>query len=471
MIKFGRDQRGWVRYLNSHLRRQTELGLKVLDLFCGAGGFSLGFWASGFDVVGIDRDADASRTYMSNIGHANIADIRDVSEFPDADVLIAGPPCQPWSRAGKRLGEQDDRDGLSTVLQVAKNVSPAVVVIENVPDIGRGGKRQYLDEFELQLRALGYQVAEHLLNASDYGVPQHRRRLFVTGIRDHAPLVSPPHMSWTVTVKQAIPGRCKRSVSGSHMVSESMDAYIEKYERASGCRVPRDVHTDRPSRTLTVRNLSGATGDMLRLRLPDGQRRTLTVQEAARLQSFPDWFRFQGTERSRFEQIGNAVPPLLSIAIANVVRERLVGSNWRDLIPNSYPLPSNSAASATMRANRRRDTAPEKRLRSALHRMGWRFRVDFPIQAGERRVRPDIVFTRTRVAIFIDGCFWHSCPEHAQQPKSNAQYWESKLRRNVERDLQDTLSLERAGWDVVRIWEHEPIDKAVSAIQTILASR
>ena len=87
-----------------------------------------------------------------------------------------------------------------------------------------------------------------------------------------------------------------------------------------------DLHFDKPARTLTARNLSGATGDMMRLRLPDGRRWTLTVREAARLQSFPDWFKFTGNQRSELEQIGNAVPPLLALAVARSVSERLRNS-------------------------------------------------------------------------------------------------------------------------------------------------
>jgi DNA (cytosine-5)-methyltransferase 1 len=102
-----------------------------------------------------------------------------------------------------------------------------------------------------------------------------------------------------------------------------MDEYIKKYEIASKCINPRDIHLNTPSRTVTCRNLCGATGDMLRLRLPDGRRRRLTVIEGARLQSFPDWFQFQGSESNQFNQIGNAVPPLLGKALACSVKAYL----------------------------------------------------------------------------------------------------------------------------------------------------
>ena len=470
MTPYGAGRRGWIKFLNSRLRRQSELRLKVVDLFSGAGGFSLGFWAAGFDVAGIDCNPDAVKTYSYNLGNASCRDLNEVVEVPEADVLIAGPPCQPWSRAGKRLGAQDDRDGLGITLRLVKAAEPVAVIIENVPDIAREGKRQHLDDFEASLSSLGYKVSEHLLNAADYGVPQNRRRVFVTAMIGHEALDSPDPISLTANVRQAIPGWSQSAVKGSQMVSDSMNAYIARYERASGCRIPRDLHLDRPARTLTVRNLSGATGDMLRLRLPNGLRRTLTIQEAARLQSFPDWYAFRGSEKSKFEQIGNAVPPLLSFAMASKLKKSLIEQDTEELLECSYPEPSSCAATATMRANRRRDTSPELRLRSALHASGMRFRVDLPIETEVRKVRPDIVFTNKYVAVFVDGCFWHGCPEHGRLPQANASYWGLKLRKNIERDKEDSSLLTCAGWKVVRVWEHDPIPDAVTKIKASLAN-
>jgi DNA mismatch endonuclease (patch repair protein) len=122
-----------------------------------------------------------------------------------------------------------------------------------------------------------------------------------------------------------------------------------------------------------------------------------------------------------------------------------------------------------MRGNRRRDTSPERRVRSALHRRGWRFRVDLAVAVAGGRARPDIAFTRRRVAVFIDGCFWHCCPEHGRPPLSNVGYWGPKLARNVERDRVDTERLRAAGWRVVRLWEHAPIGEAVVIVERELA--
>ena len=322
----------WLRDLDLLLRRPHINGLTALDLFSGAGGLSLGFWAQGFNVIGVDHDTDSIATYNRNFEQAVCADLNDDVTLPVADVVIAGPPCQPWSRAGKRRGQSDKRDGFAAITRSVKELDPAVVVIENVPELARRHRREHLDAFETTLADLGYTVKEHVLNAADYGVPQKRRRIFITASRGGRAIGQPDVWNCTIAVRQAIPGTYRRDVSGSRAVSQRMSEYIARYEDASGCRKPRDLDPDLPARTLTVRNLVGATGDMMRLRLPDGRRRTLTVREAARLQSFPDWFRFAGSTQSQLTQIGNAVPPLLSLAVADTVYQHLKGVDESALV-------------------------------------------------------------------------------------------------------------------------------------------
>ena len=118
-----------------------------------------------------------------------------------------------------------------------------------------------------------------------------------------------------------------------------------------------------------------------------------------------------------------------------------------------------------MKANRRTDTKPELALRHALHRLGYRYRKDYRLDlASGRRVRPDIAFTARKVAVFVDGCFWHACPDHGSQPKNNEWYWSPKLARNVERDRAADAALAQAGWIVVRLWEHVPVTEAVALV-------
>jgi len=123
-----------------------------------------------------------------------------------------------------------------------------------------------------------------------------------------------------------------------------------------------------------------------------------------------------------------------------------------------------------MRGNRRRDTTPELALRSELHRRGMRFRVDHPVALAGIRARPDLVFRGRRLAIYVDGCFWHRCPIHGTEPKANSQYWKPKLDENVERDRRVTAALEAANWTVLRIWAHVVPEDAADKIQGVLST-
>ena len=134
-----------------------------------------------------------------------------------------------------------------------------------------------------------------------------------------------------------------------------------------------------------------------------------------------------------------------------------------------YPRPTSAAATKKMRSNRRSDTKPEVSLRSLLHRSGLRFRKDYPIRlSGSRLVHADIAFTRLQLAVFVDGCFWHSCPEHGTIPKSNQEYWVPKLKQNVDRDMKIDQELRAGGWGVLRFWEHVDSEAATLDILSAL---
>ncbi|MFB6940032.1 MULTISPECIES: very short patch repair endonuclease [unclassified Streptomyces] len=117
--------------------------------------------------------------------------------------------------------------------------------------------------------------------------------------------------------------------------------------------------------------------------------------------------------------------------------------------------PSSPKISARMSRQASRDTAPEVAVRRLLHASGYRYRINERVPGMSRRTM-DIAFTRAKVAVLIDGCFWHGCPLHATRPKSNAEWWRQKLERNMARDLETTKHLTAAGWTVLRFWEHEP---------------
>lgn len=293
----------------------------VLDLFAGCGGLALGFEAQGFSTVGFEMDADCCATYKHNLS----GDCRQVKldasyAFPKAQVVIGGPPCQPFSVGGHQNGLRDARDGFPAFISAIQQAKPDIWMFENVRGLMYKNK-DYLDLVISELESLGYVVEFKLMNAVNHLVPQNRERVIVVGHRGE--FHYPPAHSQRVTAGQALERLPIEPHVEPKYLTASMDAYVAKYEKASSCITPRDLHLDRPSRTVTCRNLAGATGDMHRLVLDDRRRRRLTVREGARLQSFPDWFEFMGSETSAFNQVGNAVPPMLALAIASSFKNYL----------------------------------------------------------------------------------------------------------------------------------------------------
>ncbi len=300
----------------------ADSGGLVVDVLAGCGGLALGFEAAGFQTVGYERDADACQSYRSNLHGECVQTELSAATVIDqaAEVIIGGPPCQPFSVGGLQEGRSDGRNGFPAFLSVVRQCQPKVALFENVKGILYQNKA-YFREVLVELEASGYRVSHAVLDASDYGVPQRRERLFAVAHRGGWRW--PAKSSRVYTAGEALGEMASSVPHGSRFLTPSMDEYVARYEAASKCVRPRDLHLDRPSRTVTCRNLNGATGDMLRVRLPDGRRRRLTVREGARLQSFPDTFAFAGGGGSQFNQIGNAVPPLLGKAVAVAVRDYL----------------------------------------------------------------------------------------------------------------------------------------------------
>ncbi|MFV8160539.1 very short patch repair endonuclease [Mycobacterium sp. 134] len=133
---------------------------------------------------------------------------------------------------------------------------------------------------------------------------------------------------------------------------------------------------------------------------------------------------------------------------------------------------SSPAVRASMRGNRSRDTKPELAVRKLVHRAGLRYRVDRAPLDTHRRHRADLVFTRAKVAVFVDGCYWHGCPEHHRLPAVNTDYWEAKVAGNRDRDARVSALLTDAGWTVMRFWEHEdPAVVAAVIVDVVTAAR
>lgn len=368
-------------------------GPTAADLFCGAGGLSLGLQAAGFQVVmGIDNDAEALETHRANFPGLSVdwdlAD-PDVVErvgglIRDADVtLIAGgPPCQPFSKAarsmlrdlvrtGRRDAHDERRDLWQSFLRVVAIARPPAVLMENVPDMALDRDMMILRTMVDELEELGYAVEERVVETWRYGVPQFRGRLLLVALRDGISFDWPPEAPQRVTVDNAIGDL--PPVEGGWRPAGGADGWADyaapktAFQRRAREGLPVEAkhklhdHITRPVRQDDAIAFAGMDSSTRYSELPselkryrddifddkykrldpndlsrtitahiakDGywyihpyQDRTLTVREAARLQTFPDRIRFAGPPTAAFRQIGNAVPPLLGEHIgAAIVR-------------------------------------------------------------------------------------------------------------------------------------------------------
>jgi len=380
---------------------RSLVGPTAIDLFCGAGGLSLGLADAGFNVVvGADNDPLAIETHRSNLGGLGyVGDLTDPTAFlrqlktwgvRHIDLVAGGVPCQPFSRAGRSkisslvaAGNRvatDHRAGLwRSFVEIVRVLRPRAVLFENVPDLAEWDEGAILVGFCESLRSLGYAADPRILNAFDFGVPQHRARLFIVGVRTRESFGWPrPSPKREVSVRSAIGDlptappdqrrerlrytgprtwlqkRLRRGVAARD--KNFVDDHITRGVRVDDAeafallkegqtyndlptrlqRYRADIFSDKYKR-LSWRDLSRSiTAHIAKdgyWYIHPGQDRTLSVREAARLQTFPDWFRFAGEPSHRYRQIGNAVPPLLAEAIGRrlrIVLDRNVGHRKLD---------------------------------------------------------------------------------------------------------------------------------------------
>ncbi len=431
------------------------------------------------------------------------------------DLLLAGPPCQGHSDLNNHTRRDDPRNGL--YLHAARAVEvllPTFAVIENVPTV-RHDKGNVVGSATAKLEAAGYRIASAVLDLVKFGVPQRRRRhilLAVLGkLVDPAELLdmySPCGDHEDRSVRWAIDDLLDRTAlvgpdapSKPTCVNMSRMQWLidnDKYNLPNELRPKchsEKKHTydamygrlnwDTPAPTITTGFGSMGQGRFVHPSRP----RTITPHEAARLQTLPDFFDIDISKgRGAWATvIGNAVPPLLGVHLFEPLLCALPRSEGRDLTESivcpsfhnnrAVRQPYRTAPSALtlavgdrMREVKRRAVKPEVEVRSALHRLGFRFRVDVPVIKGGHW-RSDIVLASDQVVVYIDGCFWHGCPEHGTIPKHNQHWWLDKLAANRARDTKTNTDLEARGWTVLRFWEHEAPAAVAKAIEDAVVYR
>ncbi len=368
----------------------------AVDLFCGAGGLSHGLTAAGYRVaLSVDSDRWSLESHAHNLpGRVLQLDLgeersRDevvgLCESLDVDLIAGGPPCQPFSRAGRSkirsLVDRGVRDAVDArkelwraFLDVIERVRPRAVLLENVPDMALGDEMMVLRTMIDRLERAGYEADARIVDASQHGVPQHRQRLILIGLRDGGAFRW-PEASGMATVRDAIWDLPVLNVSPDTPIGAETMVYgdREASDFARGARkdcvgaeawIVHDHSTRavRPDDFEAFKLMTAGTlyselpGDLKRYRddifddkyhrlswaepsrsitahlAKDGywyihpeQHRTLTVREAARLQTFPDMFRFAGSRSHQFRQIGNAVPPVLGESIGSAILASLYG--------------------------------------------------------------------------------------------------------------------------------------------------
>lgn len=244
--------------------------------------------------------------------------------------------------------------------------------------------------------------------------------------------------------------------------------------RTDGTNLIGRLDPDRPAYTITTQFNNVTTGCFTH----PFEDRSLSVREGARLQSFPDSYKFTGSLTAQCRQIGNAVPPLLAEVLGRSLLKALGGrvSKPSPAIATTrkgtehHPIVVGTPTDLTRRRMQdqpKSDTAPERAVRRELHRLGLRFRIgQKPLP--ELRRTADVVFRSRKIAVFIDGCFWHGCQEHKRPTKSNTRWWADKIEANRRRDEDTRRTLELAGWTVIRIWEHEIPEEAALKVARIV---
>lgn len=320
---------------------------KAIDLFSGAGGLSLGLHMAGWDVIhGFEIDPAAIDTYKANFPESSMfsGDVRNVdfAKFKGIDLVAGGPPCQPFSVAGKQLADQDERDMVPEFIRAVSQIKPKAFLMENVAGLMTSRHKNYTDNIIKSFKKLGYIVSVKILCAYDFGVPQRRNRVFFVGTQKEgfvfpAPSHGPNRPHPYVTARAALVDVPKDAPNNAKVTYATKP--IMRPSPFAGMLVNgqgRPIDLDGPCHTIPataggnrthIVDMDGVLlayhkelleGGPLRYGQVEGVRR-LTVAESARLQSFPDNFKFVGKGASRYRLVGNAVPPKLAYAVGREI--------------------------------------------------------------------------------------------------------------------------------------------------------
>lgn len=304
--------------------------MKVVSLFSGAGGLDLGFKMAGHEIIWAnDLYGDAVETYRKNMGdHIVCEDISkiDTNDIPDADIVIGGFPCQGFSVANTKRHADDERNELyKQLIRVIKAKNPKFFLAENVKGLTNLAKGEVFKMILKDFEDMGYNVKHKILNAADYGVPQTRQRVIIIGVRKdieweyHYP--APTHSKsqkdglplW-ISVSEAL-----KDLPDPDEPNDVANHTYSKYKlNINGYIGHRLLDPDKPAPTVTARGDN--KGGVVIHPHPNGLRR-MSCRELATIQSFPVDYEFAGNNSSVYRQIGNAVPPLLGYAVANIFNE------------------------------------------------------------------------------------------------------------------------------------------------------
>lgn len=349
---------------------------KIIDLFSGCGGLSYGFEQAGFDItLGIDNweeslktfaiNHPSSKVFLANLGNSSVESICKESNINKGsiDIVVGGPPCQGFSIAGKR-DHNDPRNSLyKAFVDFVRYLKPKAFVLENVPNLVSMLKGEIKDRIIRDFSNLGYSVSYRILKASDYGVPQNRRRVFFVGTLSNKNFEFPDPIfqkeSEKITASEAIGDLPNNTLKDGSKYTRLAKSRYQKMMRKNSLGVYNHFATDHTEKTREIIKLVPDGGNYKNLpkhlqetrkvniawtrldskkpsfTIDTGHRhhfhysynRIPTVRECARIQSFPDTFKFLGTRTSQYKQVGNAVPPLLAYALGKKLFKFLNNKN------------------------------------------------------------------------------------------------------------------------------------------------